>query len=62
MRQSTLDYLKRRYLALEKEIEAASPYENDLTIADLQYRKLVIADEIETAYGREDALTDREVR
>jgi hypothetical protein len=61
MRQSTLDYLKKRYLELEKEIATASLRENDLIVANLQYRKFVIADEIEDAYGR-DALSDCEVR
>ena len=62
MRQSTLDYLRKRYLELEKEIATASLRENDLIVANLQYRKFVIADEIEDAYGREDALSDCEVR
>ena len=61
MRQSALDYLKKRYLELEKEIATASLRENDLIVANLQYRKFVIADEIEDAYGR-DALSDCEVR
>jgi hypothetical protein len=42
-------YLERRYAALEKEIENAlylSPAD-DLAIADLRYRKLIIADEIQ---------------
>lgn len=42
-------YLEQRYLALEKEIANAllrSPAD-DLTVADLMYRKLIIADEIE---------------
>ena len=46
--KTDIDYLERRYLALEKEI--ASPLlhspTDDLTIADLKYRKLVVADEI----------------
>jgi hypothetical protein len=44
-----IDYLERRYLALENEIANAlldSPAD-DLTVADLKYRKLIIADEIE---------------
>ena len=47
--KTDIDYLERRYLALEKEI--ASPLlhspTDDLTIADLKYRKLVVADEIQ---------------
>jgi hypothetical protein len=42
-------YLERRYAALEKEIESAlyrGPAD-DLAIADLRYRKLIIADEIQ---------------
>lgn len=42
-------YLEQRYLALEKEIANAllrSPAD-DLRVADLMYRKLIIADEIE---------------
>ena len=42
-------YLEQRYLALEKEIANAllrSPAD-DLRVADLKYRKLIIADEIE---------------
>jgi hypothetical protein len=47
MAQTTIAYLERRYQALEKEIANAlhqSPTD-DLAIADLQYRKLIIADE-----------------
>jgi hypothetical protein len=47
MRQSTLNYLKKRYIELEKEMANASLHDHDLTVADLQYRKLIIADEIE---------------
>ncbi len=42
-------YLEQRYVALEKEIANAllrSPAD-DLRVADLMYRKLIIADEIE---------------
>ncbi len=49
MAQTTIAYLERRYMALQKEIEDAlhqSPTD-DLVIADLKYRKLVIADEIQ---------------
>jgi hypothetical protein len=49
MAQATIAYLERRYLALEKEIEDAlhqSPTD-DLAIAHLKRRKLIIADEIQ---------------
>lgn len=49
MAQTTIAYLERRYMALQKEIEDAlhqSPAD-DLVIADLKYRKLIIADEIQ---------------
>ena len=49
MARTTIAYLERRYLTLEKEIENAlhdSPTD-DLAIADLKYRKLIIADEIQ---------------
>ena len=49
MAQTTIAYLERRYLALESEITDAlhdSPTD-DSTIADLKYRKLIIADEIQ---------------
>jgi len=49
MAQTTIAYLERRYTALQKEIEDAllhSPTD-DLVIADLKYRKLIIADEIQ---------------
>jgi hypothetical protein len=41
--------LERRYLALEKEIEEALHHSptDDLAVADLRSRKLIIADEIE---------------
>ena len=47
--QKTIAYLEQRYTALESEIADAlrqSPTD-DLTIADLKYRKLIIADEIQ---------------
>lgn len=49
MAQTTMAYLEQRYTALEKEIANAlhdSPTD-DLAIADLRYRKLIIADEIQ---------------
>ena len=49
MAQTTVDYLERRYAALEKEIEKAS-YQSpmdDFAVADLKSRKLIIADEIQ---------------
>ena len=49
MERATIAYLEQRYTALEKEIADAlrqSPT-NDLVIADLKYRKLIIADEIQ---------------
>ena len=58
MTQSTLDYLKKRYFELEKEIATAALHDNNLIVADLQYRKLVIADEIEWACRNEDVLSD----
>ena len=58
MSQSTLDYLKKRYLELENEIATASHHDHELIVADLQYRKLVIADEIERASRNEDVLSD----
>lgn len=48
-RKIDIQYLERRYLALENEIANAllhSPAD-DLTVADLKYRKLIIADEIQ---------------
>jgi hypothetical protein len=47
MRQSTLNYLRNRYLELEKEIANASLHNHDLTVADLKYRKSIIAEELE---------------
>lgn len=49
MAQTTMAYLERRYAALEKQIANASrrsPTDGQV-IADLEYRRLVIADEIE---------------
>ena len=49
MAQTIISYLERRYTALETEIADAlrqSPTD-DLAIADLKYRKQIIADEIE---------------
>ena len=49
MERATIAYLEQRNAALEKEIADAlrqSPTD-DLAIADLKYRKLIIADEIE---------------
>jgi hypothetical protein len=49
MERATVAYLEQRYTALEKEIADAlrdSPTD-DLAIADLKYRKLIIADEIQ---------------
>jgi hypothetical protein len=47
--QATIDYLERRCLALEKEIENAlhdSPIDH-FAVADLKCRKLIIAEEIQ---------------
>jgi len=44
--QATIAYLERRYVALEKEIANASSTD-ELAIADLRYRKLIVADEIQ---------------
>ena len=48
MAQSTIAYLERRYLTLENEIASALRHRptDDSAIADLKYRKLIIADEI----------------
>jgi hypothetical protein len=49
MAQTTIAYLERRYVTLEKEIADAlrqNPID-DSAIADLKYRKLIIADEIQ---------------
>jgi hypothetical protein len=47
--QTTIAYLENRYLALEEEIEHALQVRptDDLAIADLRYRKLIVADEIQ---------------
>lgn len=49
MAQTTIAYLERRYQALEKEIANAARQSpaDDAEIADLKYRKLIIADEIQ---------------
>jgi len=49
MAQTTMAYLEQRYTALEKEIADALHHSpsDDLAIADLRYRKLIIADEIQ---------------
>jgi len=49
MAQKTIAYLEHRYTALEKKIEDALRHSptDDLVIADLKYRKLIIADEIQ---------------
>ena len=47
--QKTIAYLEQRYTALESEFADAlrqSPTD-DMAIADLKYRKLIIADEIQ---------------
>jgi hypothetical protein len=48
MAQTTIAYLEQRYAALEKEIENALQLgqTNHLAIADLIYRKLIVAEEI----------------
>ena len=49
MARTTMVYLEQRHTALEREIADAlhqSPTD-DLVIADLKYRKLIIADEIQ---------------
>jgi hypothetical protein len=49
MAQTTIAYLERRYAVLESEIADASSQSptDELAIADLKYRKLIIADEIQ---------------
>ena len=49
MAHTTIAYFERRYVALEREITDALHHSptDDLTIADLKYRKLIIADEIQ---------------
>ena len=53
MALATIAYLERRYAALEKEISDAlrGCPADDVAIADLEYRKLIIADEIKN-YNR----------
>ena len=48
-RNIDIRYLEQRYQALEKEIANAllRSSADDLRVADLKYRKLIIADEIE---------------
>ena len=49
MAQTTIAYLERRITDLESEIGAASRHspKDNSTIADLKYRRLIIADEIQ---------------
>jgi hypothetical protein len=49
MAQTTIAYLERRYTALESEIADAlrQSSTDDLALADLKYRKRIIADEIQ---------------
>ena len=49
MAQTTIAYLESRYVALEKEIANALHHgpADDSAIADLTYRKLIIADELQ---------------
>ena len=49
MALATIAYLERRYVALKKEIADAlrDCPADELAIADLEYRKLIIADEIQ---------------
>ena len=49
MALATIAYLEGRYAALEKEIADAlrDCSADDLAISDLEYRKLIIADEIQ---------------
>ncbi len=49
MAQTTIAYLENRYQALEKEIANALHHgaKDDSAIADLTYRKLVVADELQ---------------
>ena len=52
-RRIDIQYLEQRYLSLEKEIantllhSPANDLADDLRLADLKYRKLIIADEIQ---------------
>ena len=50
MALATIAYLERRYAVLEKEIADAlrDCPADDLAVADLEYRKLIIADEIQS--------------
>ncbi len=47
--RATLHYLEQRQQALEKEIADALKHDpvDDAVVADLRYRKLIIADEIQ---------------
>jgi hypothetical protein len=49
MAQTTLTYLEPRYAVLETEIANALLHgpTDDLVVADLKYRKVIVADEIE---------------
>jgi hypothetical protein len=49
MAQKTIAYLEQRYTAVESEIADAlrQSLTDDMAIADLKYRKLFIADEIQ---------------
>lgn len=49
MTRTTMAYLEQRYTALENEIANALHLNptNDLAVADLKCRKLIIADEIQ---------------
>ena len=61
MARATIAYLEQRYTALEKEIADAlrqSPTD-DLAIADLKYRKLIIADEIQQDRRRVERFDSR---
>ena len=63
MERATIAYLEQRYTALEKEIADAlrqSPTD-DLAIADLKYRKLNIADEIEHRLKKDFGVTAHSV-
>ena len=49
MALKTMAYLERRYTAIEKELADALRHDptDDRAIDDLEYRKLIIADEIQ---------------
>jgi hypothetical protein len=49
MAQTTIAYLERRYAALDSEIADASSQSptDEMAVADLKYRKLIIADKIQ---------------